>query len=65
MPQFDQMQYDQKWSVWDTWKGVGRNIRVYAITAATKITRTVTGQNRRAKAITAQNRRGKIITSGG
>lgn len=62
MPQFDQMHYDQKWSVWDTWRSFGRNIKGYVITASYRLGRVVTTQNRRANVINTQKRRGNIIT---
>lgn len=62
MPQFDQMYYDQKWSVWDTWRSFGRNIRGYVLTASYRLGRVVTMQNHRANVITTQKRRGNIIT---
>ncbi len=65
MPTFDSMYYDQKWSVWDTWKAAGRNVRAYVITAGTKVSRVITGQNRRTNVITGQNRRTNITTAGG
>ncbi len=65
MPLFDQMYYDQKWSVWDTWNSFGRNVRAYAITAAYKLSRVVSTQNRRSNVITTQNRRGTVKTAGG
>ena len=65
MPLFDQMYYDQKWSLWDTWQGFGRNVRAYLITTATKLSRAITTQNRRANAITTQNRRANIKAAGG
>jgi len=65
MPLFDQMYYDQKWSLWDTWPAFGRNVRAYVITAGYRISRVITGQNRRANVITAQKRRTNIKTTGG
>lgn len=65
MPLFDQMYYDQKWSVWDTFGGFARNVRVYVAVAAHHITNVVTAQNRRSNVVTAQNRRSKVISTGG
>ncbi len=62
MPLFDQMYYDQKWSLWDTWNSFGRNLRAYVITAGYKLVRAITTQNRRGKAITTQNRRSNVTT---
>lgn len=63
MPLFDQMYYDQKWSLWDSWlASAGRNVRAYVMTAASKLGRVITTQNRRANAITTQNRKANIIT---
>ena len=65
MPLFDQMYYDQKWSLWDTWKAVGRNVRAYVMTAAYRMGNVVTAQKRRGDVATTQKRRGKVITTGG
>ena len=65
MPLFDQMYYDQKWSLWDTWEAFGRSVRAYVLTAQNRISRVVTTQNRRSNVVTAQNRRSKVITTGG
>ena len=63
MPLFDQMYFDQKWSVWDSWlASAGRNVRAYVITASSKLGRIITAQNRRSNVITTQNRRSNIIT---
>jgi len=62
MPQFDQMYFDEKRSVWDTWRSFGRNIRGYVITASYRIGRAITTQNRRANVVTTQKRRSNIIT---
>ncbi len=65
MALFNQMHYDQKWSLWDTWPSFGRNVRAYVITAASKLGRAITTQNRRANVITTQKRRANIIKAGG
>ncbi len=65
MALFDQMYFDQKWSVWDTWNSFGRNLRVYVMTASRRITRAVTAQNRRTNVVTTPNRRSKVISTGG
>lgn len=62
MPLFDQMYYDQKWSLWDTWKSFGRNVRGYVITASYRLGRVITAQKRRGNVVTTQKRRGEIIT---
>ena len=62
MPQFDQMYYDQKWSVYDTWRAFGRNVRIYTMTAAKRMVETVTASKRRVETISAQNRRVETIT---
>ena len=59
---FDVGYYDQKWSVWDTWRAFGRNVRVYLVTVGYKMSNLVTAQYRRGNAVTAQKRRGNIIT---
>lgn len=66
MPLFDQMYYDQKWSLWDSWlASVARNIRAYLITAPYQLGRLITTQNRRTNVVTTQKRRGTVITTGG
>ena len=65
MPLFDQMYFDQKWSLWDTFVGGVRNIRGYLITASQRAGNLITAQNRRSRAVTAQKRRGQLKTSGG
>ncbi len=65
MPLFDSMYYDQKWSLWDTWKSFGRNVRGYVTTAAYRMGNVITAQKRRGQAVTTQKRRGKIINTGG
>lgn len=62
MPLFDQMYYDQKWSIWDTWRAFGRNVRAYLVTVGYKMGNIITTQNRRGNAVTTQKRRGNIIT---
>lgn len=62
MALFNEMFFDQKWSLWDTWLAFGRNVRAYVIVAAYKLGRAITTQKRRANAITTQKRRGNIIT---
>ena len=65
MPLFNQMQFNQKWSVWDTWNSFGRNVRTYVIITAFKLGRAITTQNRKSNAITTQNRNSKVINAGG
>lgn len=65
MPLFDQMYFDQKWSVWDTWNSFGRNLRTYVMTAAFRISRVITAPNRRSNVVTTPNRRSKVINAGG
>ena len=62
MPLFDQMYFDQKWSLFDTFRAFGRNLRAYMITAAYRVGGIVTTQNRRGELVTTQKRRGEIIT---
>jgi len=62
MPLFDQMYYDQKWSLWDTWKSFGRNVRAYVITTSSKLGRAITGSKNRGNVITGSKNRGNIIT---
>ena len=62
MPLFNQMLYNEKWSVWDTWNSFGRNVRTYVTTASHRLSRTITGQNRRANAVTASHRLSRTIT---
>jgi len=42
MPLFDTMYYDQKWSLWDTWRAFGRNLRAYVMTAHYKMGNLIT-----------------------
>ena len=65
MPLFDSMYYDQKWSLWDTWKSFGRNARGYIITAAYRMGNLVTTQKSRGQVVTTQKSRGDIINAGG
>ena len=62
MPLFDQMHYDEKWSVWDTWWSLSRNARAYLITAGRRMSNIITTQKRWGIAVTTQKRRGNIIT---
>ncbi len=58
MPLFDQMYYDQKWSVWDTWSStIGRKIRVAVITTQYRLMKIITAQYRLLKVIKAQYRK--------
>lgn len=61
-PLFDQMYFDQKWSVWDTWRAIGRNIRGYVITTQYRIGALITTQKRQGDVVRTQKRRGNIIT---
>ncbi len=66
MPLFNDMYFDQKWSLWDGWlASVFRGIRGYVVTATWRASNIITARNRRANTVTAQNRRNEIITSGG
>lgn len=66
MPLFDQMYYDQKWSLWDSWlASVPRNIRAYVMTASRQLGRVVTSSKNRGEVVTTSKRRTKIITTGG
>ena len=62
MPQFDQMYYDQKWSVWDTIRAFGRTIRVYMITTGHRTVDVISSSERRVNVISSAKRRLKIIT---
>ncbi len=63
MPLFDQMYFDQKWSLWDTWlASAGRNVRAYLMTAAYKMGNVITGSKNRGNVITGSKNRGNIIT---
>lgn len=64
MPLFDEMYYDQKWSVWDTFSSFGRNMKGYVITAAYRMGNLITAQHRRGNTITTQHRRGEVIKGG-
>jgi len=66
MPLFDQMYYDQKWSLWDSWlASVARNIRTYVVTAGYSLGRIITASKNRGYAFTGSKNRGKVITTGG
>ncbi len=63
MPLFDEMYYDQKWSLWDSWKlSVGRGLRTAVITAQHRLISVWTAQFRLLNTITAQYRKIKNIT---
>ena len=62
MPLFDEMYFDEKWSVWDTWRALGRNVRAYLVTAGYRMANVITTQKRRANTITTQKRRANVIT---
>jgi len=62
MPQFDQMYYDQKWSIWDTFRALGTVFLGYVITAAHIMGDVITSQKDRGDVITAQEDRGDNIT---
>ena len=62
MPLFDQMEFNQKWSVWDTWRAFDRNVRTYLMTAGYKMGNIVTATYRRGQSLSAKRRRGEIIT---
>ena len=58
MPYFDQMYYDQKWSLWDTWYStISRKLRVVAITTQHRLVSVIKAQYRLVNAITAQYRK--------
>ena len=59
---YDFAYYDQKWSVWDTWRAFGRVVRGYLLTASCRMGNMITTQKRRGNAITTQKRRGETIT---
>jgi len=65
MPLFDTMYYDQKWSLWDSWKSFGRNARGYIITAAYRMGNLVTTQKSRGQVVTTHKSRGQITIAGG
>ena len=62
MPLFDQMYYDQKWSLWDTWQSIGRTCRGYLITTQRRMGNLITGQKQQGETITAQKQQGNVIT---
>ena len=65
MPLFDTFYYDQKWSLWDTWKSFGRNARGYVITAAYHIGHAITTHKSRGQVVTTHKSRGQITIAGG
>lgn len=62
MPLFDQMQFDQKWSLWDTWRSIGRTCRGYVITSQRRMGNLITAQKQRGNVITTQKHRGNVVT---
>ncbi len=66
MPMFNDMYFDQKWSLWDGWlASVARNVQGQLITAGRRVGSLVTAGNRRANLVTTKNRRSHNITTGG
>ena len=66
MPLFDEMNFDQKWSLWDTWLStISRGLTVAVITTQYRLIKVITAQNRLLKVITAQYRKLVIFTHGG
>ncbi len=66
MPLFNDMYFDQKWSLWDGWlASVARNVQGQLMTASRRAGNLISAQNRRTNAVTAQNRGTKVITTGG
>jgi len=58
MPLFDDMYFDQKWSMWDSWiYSIGRKLRVAAMTTQHRLVNVITAQNRLVNFITAQYRK--------
>jgi len=58
MPLYDSFQYNQKWSLWNTWSStIGRRLRVAVTTAQYRLIRIMTAQYRLLKVIKAQYRK--------
>jgi len=58
MPLFDQMYFDQKWSLWDTWiYSIGRKLRVAVITTQHRLVNVMAAQKLLVNVIKAQYRR--------
>ncbi len=64
MPSFDDMRYDQKWSLWDTWASVGRRIKLAVITTQYRFFGILTAQYRLLNVIKAQYRNIRGQTGG-
>ena len=64
MPLFDTMYYDQKYSLWDTFRAFGRNLKAYKQITSYKLGIMISSQNRNSNIKTAQEHGGKIITAG-
>ena len=62
MPLYDNFYFDQKWSVWDTWRAFGRTLRAYVITTSFRLGRVISASNRRGNVVATSKRRGNIIT---
>lgn len=65
MPLYDEMYYDQKWSLWDTWDSIiGRELRVAVVTAQHRLINVVTAHHRLLNVIAAQYRSIRIRLGG-
>lgn len=64
MPLYDEMYYDQKWSLWDMAVFIYKKARGYMVTAAYRVGNIVTAQKSRGEVVTAQKRRGEVIKGG-
>lgn len=65
MPYFDQMYFDQKWSMWDAWySALGRKLRVAVITTQYRLLSVITAQNRLVNVIKTQYRKVKVHIGG-
>lgn len=64
MPLFDEMYYDQKWSLWDTASQVYKKAKGYLKIAAYRMGNIVTAQTSHGEVVTTQKSQGKIITGG-
>lgn len=64
MALFDEMYFNEKWSLWDTAIHVFKGARGYLITAAYRVGRIVTAQKSHGEVVTAQKSQSDTITGG-
>lgn len=61
MPLFDQMLFDQKWSLWDTWSfRIGRGLKVVAVATQLRFVNVLATQHRIVNAVATQYRKLRV-----